>query len=1402
MTAEGTSAAARPRRGVSALLKAGEAASAVVGALLLAAVGSLFVLNTDFGRHLIEQQVDGLRVGPVGYLSIEGLEGDLWSRPTAREITLSDRDGVWLRARGVRLDWRAGALLARRVEAQALAADSVLILRRPVLLPSRKGGALPVSINLNAIRLELQTRPAFSGAEGRFRLSGNFNYNRNNTINTDLKLTSLIHSGDGLSARLSAGSKRPLQLSVQGFEAKGGAIAGSLGLDADRPFMLSAQADAKDGGGKGVLICTTGDAVVARGRAIWSAQGATANADLNLEASRLTRPLASHLGARATVTLNGAQTAASIYRVHAGLATDTLTVTLNGDINAKAKAVDKAMAVSVRSTDLSRGFSAPWAQSGRFDGLLRGGTKAWSLGGTVSIDGVRASDYALQQVRGPLSLDRTAKGLVAKALLTGTAGRGPGLLSSLLGAAPTAEARIERLSDGQWLLSQFHAAGAGLALDATGRRALLGGLVVEGKARLTRLDTARAGASGTVTANWNARKPDDEQPWIVTADASASALKTGMEALDHLLGAAPRLRAKGAFRAGQVTDARLELVGESLSAELRGGLAAGGVLNGAIDWRAKGPVPVGPLVIDGAAKGTGQVTGTLAAPLATLTAMFDQVDLPRLPLTGALFNLTLAHEAGAHEAGTQGSGGWNGYASLAASSAYGPVKAETGLQWLGDGLALTALKADGAGVVLAGDLSLARALPSRADLVLTVGPGVVLSGGRLEGRLKMSPDQAGAASSVDLVLRGDEAVLRGSGAVLTQGRMSAHGPLNQLDYTLEGRGRAMGVPMRMQGAGQANVQDADTVSVAFSGKGKVRDTEFATLEPLQVRLAQAQMSTLARLGVGMGEARLEARSAGPDLKVRFDLTQVDLGGLGADLAGKVDASLSLAGRGERLNGDFQARLTAARTADAPPSLGLDGWIKGRLDGSRLAIEAQASNGLGLKALTALDLPAKASAQPFRVALVRDQAMTGRVDVTGEIKPIWDLFFSGNQALAGLVDAHGTIGGTLGQPQFHGSADLTKGSLDDAASGLRLRDVTAQAEASADLVNVKALNANDGAGGTLSGEGHVGLAKGSPSSLTLSLKRFRLIDNELVEAMASGAATVTRGADGRATVSGDLTIDRADVAGDAHTTAAAVQLDVVERNRPVSETVSEKAAIPVPAVALDVRMRASRGIFVRGRGLDAEMAMDAQVTGTTASPVLSGKATIVRGDYDFAGKRFAFDDRGAVYLASRPDRIRLDLTATREDTNLTAVIVIKGTAAKPLITLTSTPALPNDEVLSEVLFGRSASQLSPLEAAQLASAVTGLATGGGLDVIGNLRSFARLDRLALGGGTTGSGVTVSGGKYVTDNVYLELTGGGREGPSAQVEWRVSRRLAIVSKLASQGDGKLSVRWRRDERRKVP
>jgi translocation and assembly module TamB len=232
-----------------------------------------------------------------------------------------------------------------------------------------------------------------------------------------------------------------------------------------------------------------------------------------------------------------------------------------------------------------------------------------------------------------------------------------------------------------------------------------------------------------------------------------------------------------------------------------------------------------------------------------------------------------------------------------------------------------------------------------------------------------------------------------------------------------------------------------------------------------------------------------------------------------------------------------------------------------------------------------------------------------------------------------------------------------------------------------------------------------------------------------------------------------------------------------------------------AVGLDITLRSPGGVIVQGLGLNAEMSLDARVSGDTGHPVLSGVARVVRGDYQFGGQRFAIDNRGVVYLASSPDDIRLNLSATRSAPALTAVISITGTAAKPVIALSSTPSLPKDEILAQVLFGSSAAQLSPVEAAELAAALTTLATGGGFDVMGGLQNFAKLDRLAIGGDSA-SGVTVSGGKYIGKNVYLELTGGGRAGPSAEVDVQAGRGLAIVSQVGGQAGEKLAIRWRRD------
>jgi translocation and assembly module TamB len=139
--------------------------------------------------------------------------------------------------------------------------------------------------------------------------------------------------------------------------------------------------------------------------------------------------------------------------------------------------------------------------------------------------------------------------------------------------------------------------------------------------------------------------------------------------------------------------------------------------------------------------------------------------------------------------------------------------------------------------------------------------------------------------------------------------------------------------------------------------------------------------------------------------------------------------------------------------------------------------------------------------------------------------------------------------------------------------------------------------------------------------------------------------------------------------------------------------------------------------------------------------------------------------------------------------------ITGTPVAPKFTLESTPALPQDEILARVLFGRYAAQLSALEAAQLAAGLGQLAGGqAGFDPAGHLRQATGLDRIAVG--ASGGAATLQAGKYLADNVYVQLGAGEAGGAAAEVEWEPRPGLSITSGARANGDSRIGVRWKKD------
>jgi translocation and assembly module TamB len=1361
-------------------------AVAAVVLVALAGLGTRYGLVTSPGRLFLESRLDGLKLGRVGKLRVEGLRGDVFRDFTITRLTISDEKGVWLEGREVHVTWHYTELFRRRFHADEITARNLILLRRPTLTPKGKSSDLPVSFEIERLRGRVEMAPEFSYRRGVFDLSGALLVERRGPKVGHIEARSLLHAGDFLKTDFEFGRDKSINVTADASEAAGGAIAGALGLSTDQPFDLAVRARGTSEKGGFTAVAQSGSATPINGLGAWDEDGGWAAGRIALASSRLTQKYVERFGPEAKFSIGGSRFKGGNYAVDGRIDAANLKVAFVGPADLLArKLTPQGIAVTIQTGSFKRLLGGVVDAQATATGNLKG---QWSdfvfVGDIDARDLVTGASYRIARATGPAKLVKRKGEYLLSGDLTGAGGQGRGYLAAALGGRPHMTFVGTRLKGGEMLIRKVTARGPGLVLDAAGRRTVLGNLSFKGDATLSNLAAAHAGARGVVKMDWSAsRERGPGKPWGYDFDAKGTGFAAGFSELDRLLGTSPRLRAKGAYSKGVINVASSTLDGQTGSLRAAGVKGKGGSLAFKVDWNAKGPFRAGPLEIAGNAKGTGSVTGTLAAPRADLLADFDQIDVPRLPLTKAHVKLTFQRKAGATD----------GQFAMNAASPYGSARINTAFRFAPGGLDLSGLDADAGGVKALGAVSLRRNRPSTANLTLAVGPGTFLNRGGINGTVRIADATGGPRAYIDLTAK--NAVLIGAGDItIASGTIRGSGPMARLPVTVVANGSARPGPWRINGNGVL-ASEADGYALAMNADGRLGRADFRTLEIASFRFGGPERTARLRLAVGNGTANIDARLDKTGALVNAVMDDVALGAFNEDMAGRFDARAVLQGKGERLTGTLDATVRGARGRGLPRDLSLNGTVQARLNDNQLAIDATATNAQGLRSSANVVLPVEASAAPFRLAVNTRRPMRGRFAADGEIKPLWDLFVGGERSLAGHVSTEGTLAGSLADPLITGQATLANGSFDDGQTGLRLRGLTLASAFQGEAINVSSLTGTDGNGGRLSGQGRISLQRDGASSFRLDLTKFQLIDNDMATAIASGQTTINRDSAGRVKLSGALTIDRADIAADPPTPSGVVTMEVTEINRVAGGErglqLEESRGIPV---ALDVTLKAPRRVFVKGRGLDVEMSLDAHVGGTTRKPELEGVARIVRGEYDFAGKRFEFDERGTVYLASSADRIRLDLTATREDPSLTAVIRVRGTAAKPEITLTSSPQLPQDEILSQVLFGASASQLSPIEAAQLASALASMTGGGGFDIIGGLRGLTGLDRLTFGG--EAGALTVAGGKYLTDDVYLEIIGGGREGPAVQVEWRVRRSLAIVSRIAGQGDTRLSVRWRRD------
>ncbi|MDP2739508.1 MAG: translocation/assembly module TamB domain-containing protein [Pseudorhodobacter sp.] len=358
---------------------------------------------------------------------------------------------------------------------------------------------------------------------------------------------------------------------------------------------------------------------------------------------------------------------------------------------------------------------------------------------------------------------------------------------------------------------------------------------------------------------------------------------------------------------------------------------------------------------------------------------------------------------------------------------------------------------------------------------------------------------------------------------------------------------------------------------------------------------------------------------------------------------------------------------------------------------------------------------------------------------------FDLRLNGPFALASLV----------------GRVALAGGRITDPDHAIAATDITATADLAGGQAQITA-SAGASTGGQLRASGAVGLSAPYKGDLTIDLQSVGINDPQLYRTTASGQVTVSGPVGGGALIAGRLVLGTTELRLPSTGLGGAGALpDLRHVNEPADVRATRARAGLVdagragrsgPPFRLDLTIEAPSRVFIRGRGLDAELGGVLTLGGTTAAVVPNGAFNLIRGRLDILGKRLVLSEARLQLEGKFLPFVRI--LASNESDGITTSVLIEGPADAPSVRFVSTPELPEEEVLSRLLFGRDFTSLSVFQAAQLAGAVAILAGRGGEGIISKLRKGFGLDDLDLTTDATG-GASIKAGKYLSKNLHTEI-----------------------------------------------
>ncbi len=1377
----------------------------LLGLILLFAL-FLIGLNSDAGRRFVVTQVEKYEFENGMKIGIGRLDGSLYGRMVIRNFTLSDPKGVFLESPEVQVDWRPLRYFANHVDVRSASAATMTMRKMPAfkVMPDTGEPLLPdLDIDIGALRVDrFIFDPAVAGERQEARLAGKIAIaDRRAQITANAATIGANAKGDTLALLLDAVPEaNRFDVTMNVTAPQGGVIAAMGGFDETLTAKLAGRGDWK----------------------VWNG---------NLTANLGAAPLAqlALTGRNGTFVVKGSAQASRLFT--------GATAALLGPQTA----VDLTARLEERKADLDGRFSSDAFRLGVSGGLDLGNSRYEALQlafvllrpsaivPSVRADGVRAT----ATLDGAFDLPTVAYQANAKALAVNDI-----IIDTL---ALSGKARVDA--------DQIVIPVAGRAARIRGLDAVAGGTLVQ-----VRLDGDLAYSNGRILSdNLRLRSPRIDAKAIVIADLNRgfytgaidgrindyrvesvgifdidtdadvkTAPRGGFEIVGRVRARSTRLFNSGVrdFLGGNATasgDVRYGTDGVIRFANLRLAAPRLRVTGGQGSY-----APNGQIQISARANSTDygpvgvQLAGTISDPRAVVTA-----ERPGLGI--GLANLV-----------ARINGAPNGYRLAATGDTdYGPLSADVVLLTATGPLTIDIERGDLSGIGFNGRLVRSDAGPFVGQLNAS-GRGL---GGLV--RLSAAGQYQAAAINVranDVVLPGPAKLAVGSAIVdadvtlydtphvvadiqIAQTRIREYdiavGRV-KIDYR-DGRGKAQALVEGTSGVPFRIAANADLTPELWraSVQGRATGINFRTTSPARIIPDPDGYELLpTTVNLGRGSSARVAGRFGDGIMIQSRLERVNMAILNAvypdmGLGGRATGSLDFEQASSESFPRADARLTITgftRTTAASVSQPVDVNFAGKLlsDGGE-ARAVMRKRGSVIGRMQASLRPLGPGAGDWTTRL-RAAPLGGGIRYNGPSDTLYSFFGPADQGVSGPIAVAADFSCSVADPCLSGVVRGKDMVYENQTYGTRLTNMVVAGRFDGNRLEIDRLTATAG-DGKVEAKGYISLAQadGYPMNIAMTLDNARLARSENIAARATGNLVLEKVAGQAAMLSGSLRLPetRYRIVREGATQVPVLtgirRKPAAGRPRISGDGLAAVGGSLFDLIRLDIALKASDEIYVSGMGLESEWMADIVLRGTTLAPRVTGEIELVRGTLGFAGRSFELQEGRVTFPTGDAYDPAIRLLASDTIETVTVNVAVSGRASNPQIAFSSVPGLPQDEIVSRILFGDSITTLSPLQAVQLASSLNTLSSGGGgLSPLGALQSATGIDRLRVLGpdDTVGRGTALAAGQYITKDIYLEVITDARGYTATQLEISLTRALSLLSQAGGSGQSNLSIRYRKD------